>query len=202
MKKKIILSLIFGMILISLVSASTTNDYLGTFKQGDCIQLYQTCDTCTYVNLTSIIKSGDNPNTITVGVLMNKIGYDYNYTYCPNSIGDYKYNMIGDKDGSPTQETIEFSVTPSGSSGGANIAFFIFVIVLIYSITFIGFFGKDEYITILGAMAMLFLGIYLFNNGVIIFRDDITRYISYLTMGIGALLAIWTGIVIIQDNLE
>jgi hypothetical protein len=189
-------------LLIGIISAVSTNDNLGTFKKGDCIQLYQTCDTCTYVNLTSIIKSGESSDTILIGKYMDKNGYDYNYTYCPDAIGEYKYNMIGDKDGVATQETIIFSVTPSGNSGTANIAFFILVILLVYGITFVGFFGKNEYMTILGAMAMIFLGVYLFNNGIIIFRDDLTRYLSYLTMGIGAILAIWTGIVIIQENLE
>jgi hypothetical protein len=205
-KMKKITLIIFSILLIGImcgmVNAESTNDYLGTFKSGECIQLYQICDTCSYVNLTSIIKSGDNPITTSIGLFMEKSGYDYNYTYCPSSIGDYKYNMIGDKDGTATQETIDFSVTPSGNGGTpANIAFFILVILLVYGITLVGYLKTDYYITILGSMAMLFLGIYLFNNGIIIFRDDLTKYVSYLTIGLGAIISVVMSILIIQDNM-
>jgi hypothetical protein len=94
------------------------------------------------------------------------------------------------------------NITPSGNGGTpANIAFFILVILLVYGITFVGYIKQDYYITILGSMAMLFLGIYLFNNGIIIFRDDLTKYISYLTIGLGAIISVVMSVFIIQDNM-
>jgi len=48
---------------------------------------------------------------------------------------------------------------------------------------------------------MLCLGIYLFNNGIIIFRDDLTKYISYLTIGLGAIISVVMSVFIIQDNM-
>jgi len=85
-----------------------------------------------------------------------------------------------------------WEITPSGSSGTENTIFYILIIALIYGITFISFFyGKNIPMTILGGMAMIFLGVYTINNGIIIFRDTLTNYISYLTIGIGFILSSW-----------
>ena len=108
-----------------------------------------------------------------------------NYTFSDTLIlGNYNYFT---SDGFSDY----FEITPSGQGGTDNIIFFLFVILLIYGITFIGFFGKNIPITILGGMTLLFLGVYLINNGIIIFRDNITNYISYLTIAIGGITSFW-----------
>ena len=48
--KKIILTIILGIFLISMASASL--DSLGTFQQDECFNISQTCATCTYVNIS------------------------------------------------------------------------------------------------------------------------------------------------------
>ena len=63
--------------------------------------------------------------------------------------------------------------------------------VLLYGITFFGFFGKNIPMTILGGMALLFLGVYLINHGIIIYRDTLTNYIAYVTIAVGAITALW-----------
>ena len=45
--------------------------------------------------------------------------------------------------------------------------------------------------TILGGMMMMFLGVYTINYGIIIFRDNLTNYFSYVTIGIGFILSSW-----------
>ena len=183
--KKLLIFLLMGMFLINSASAD-----LGTFKQGDCISLYQFCDDCSYVNLTTI----QYPNGIieTINQEMTKNDVDYNYTFCStNDLGDYYYVVKGDAGGSIVTERLDFSITPSGRGGNENIFFFIFVILLIYGITFLGFFGKNIPITILGGMAMMFLGVYLVNEGIIIFRDVLTNYIAYLTLFVGVITTFW-----------
>jgi len=185
--KKIYLTLILGIFLISLVSADGS---LGTFRQSDCIELYQYCDDCTYVNLTTI----QYPNgTIQIfNEEMTKNDIDYNYTFCSTlELGDYSYTVKGDKGGAVSTERLSFEVTPSGQGGTENTIFFIFIILLLYGITFTGFFGKNIPLTILGGMAMLFLGVYLISQGIIIYRDNITNYISYLTIAIGGITTFW-----------
>jgi len=178
--------------LISLVVAGSP---LGTFKQGERINLIQTCATCTYNNITTIQLG--NGTLITLNSLMEKDGSFFNLTLSPQqtvALGDYKINGIGDLEGVNTIWTYSLQVTPSGNSGSDNIVFFIFIIVLLYAITFAGFFGKNIPLTILGGMAMMFLGLYLVKNGIIIYRDDLTNYVSYVTIAVGAMCSIWAGL--------
>ncbi len=176
--------LFVGMFLISLVSAN-----LGTFAQRECVPIVTNLD-AEAVNISILTDPTPNPTILLQNTKMTKSGTSFNYTFCgTNKTGTYTYGYC-DNDG--TCYSNDFEITPSGyGNSGATIAFFIVIILLIYGITFVGVFGRNIPITIMGGMAMIFLGIYLFNYGIIIFRDDLTRYISYVTIGIGAILAIW-----------
>ena len=110
-----------------------------------------------------------------------------------SSQGEYPYG-VSCQGGSGGALAGVFQVTPSGQSGNENTVFFIFIILLLYGITFTGFFGKNIPITILGGMAMIFLGVYLINHGIIIYRDNLTNYIAYLTIGVGAVCSFWAGL--------
>lgn len=87
--------------------------------------------------------------------------------------------------------TFTFDITPSGQSGSSNIVFYVFIILLLYGINLFGFFGKNEIMTILGGMALIFLGLYMVNYGVIIYRDTLTNYLAYVTIAWGAISSIW-----------
>ncbi len=192
--KKILLTLILGMFLISFVSAIIPSiGDIGEGKQGDIIILTQLCDTCTYVNLTQVIKRGGDQLILLAGeFVMTKSGNNFNFSFNDtNIVGKYEYTTCGDLDGVRTCRPIKFEITPSGKGGIENIVFFVFVILMLYGITFFGFFGKNIPITILGGMAMLFLGVYIIQEGLIIYRDTLTIYFSYLTIAIGFIMAMW-----------
>lgn len=194
--KKLLLLLFIGIFLISFISADVS---IGSVKQGDTIQLTQICSNCSYVNLTSVLYP-NNTYALLGQYAMTKNGTNYNYTWTDtNLLGNYVYTTCGDLNGVNTCQSVAFTVTPSGQSGTDNIVFFIFVVLLLYGITFTGFFGKNIPITIFGGMAMMFLGVYMVNQGVIIFRDNLTNYIAYLTISIGALLSLWAGYELYQD---
>ncbi len=111
--KKILLTLILGIFLLSFVSAQIQS--LGTFKLGDDINLIQTCDNCTFNNITSVLY----PNsTQTIGEFaMTKTGTFYNFTLSADNttaIGTYIVNGFGDLDGIDTVWNYNFEVTPSG----------------------------------------------------------------------------------------
>jgi hypothetical protein len=108
--KKLLLVLFFGIFFISLASAD-----LGTFKQGECISLYQFCDDCTYVNLTTV--QYPNGTIETINEAMTKSDVDYNYTFCStNDLGNYYYVVKGDTGGSTATERLSFSITSTGKS--------------------------------------------------------------------------------------
>lgn len=194
-----ILFLIAFMFLVLPISAY---ENIPSIKQGETVTLRQTCGSCTYVNLSvyypNSIKAVDNQAMTNVG------GGYWEYTFTNTSLlGRYDYPTCGDIEGvhKCTDKAPYFEVTPSGKDGVNNIIFFIFIIVAFYAVTLIGFFGKNIPITILGGMAMTFLGIYLIQNGIIIYRDTLTLYFSYLTIGLGAVLGLWALIEWIEETL-
>jgi hypothetical protein len=176
------------LIMISPLLASSP----GTYKQGEDINLIQTCADCTYINITSI--NLPNGTQIIGNVPMTKDGSVFNYVLngsLTNSLGTYRVNGIGDPIGVNEIWAYDIEVTPSGQSGTANIVFFIFIILLLYGITFTGFFGRNIPMTILGGMALLFLGVYLVQHGIIIYRDNLTNYIAYVTIAVGGITSFW-----------
>jgi len=194
--KKLYLFL-FSILLIGMISAvnecNNDNSYLGTFKQGETITLRQTCNDCTYVNLSSV--SYPNSTVMNYDVEMTKNGIEFSNSSNDTSLsGCYSYSVYGDKGGIKTSETIDYRITPSGQSGSSNIVFFIFIIVALYFITGLGWYMENEWVAILGGMAMIALGVYMIRNGVIIYRDWMTNYFAYITIGLGALSSIIAGI--------
>ena len=92
-----------------------------------------------------------------------------------------------------------FVATETGKGPGA-LAFFVFVFVISYGIGFIGFFGKNEWISILGGFACLSLGIYTVVNGIDIYRNFITLGISYFTIAMGAIFTLIPALEMINEN--
>jgi len=90
--KKLLLTFILGMFLISSISAL---DNLGTFKQNDCVRIVQTCATCSYVNI-----AGDG---------------EWYYDFCNTSlIGRYDVRGKGDLSGTDTSFATWFDVNGTG----------------------------------------------------------------------------------------
>lgn len=194
--KKILFIIPILILLIGVVSAEQQS--LGVFKAGQCIQLKQTCANCTAVNVTSVLA----PNGVQMigNGIMTKSGTEYNRTFCNTTqIGEYTYNTLGNPDGIFTVQPVSFTITPSGNSN--MLGLFIIVIAIIYAIGFLGFFGKHVWVSMLGGMAMIALGIYTINNGIDMFRTQITEVFSWVTIGIGAIFALVAGIDLIQENL-
>jgi len=100
--------------MIFLITLTSAESNLGTFKQNDCIDLKQTCDNCTYINISSI--TYPNSTQIILNKQMTKEGIDYIYSLCNTStLGIYKYTTFGDKDGTTKTEVITFTITYSGN---------------------------------------------------------------------------------------
>jgi len=190
--KNNILILILMISLIGIASAETS---WGTYKQGDCINLSIVSDatTCTI----SSLKYPDSTNIISSITMTNLGNGEFTYNLCDtNNLGVYTAKGLCDT----TPWSNDFEVTPSGNSGSSNIAFIIFVIIIIYGIGFFGFFGKNMTLSILGGLAMLGLGVYMINQGIIIYRDDITLILSWTTIGVGAVFALVPIVEWLEDN--
>ena len=198
--KKIYLFLIIGLFLISLISAASLPE-MDSVKLGECINISQTCATCSFVNISSI--SNKNNDTLVSNVEMISFGNgEWRYVFCDTTnLGRYDVKGMGDINGVNEGFAYKFEVTPSGNYGTQNMIFIIFMIVIIWGVTLVGFFNKNSIITLIGGMAMIFLGVYLINNGIIIYRDNLTIYFSYITSFLGGALAIMSAISLSEDLL-
>lgn len=129
MRKALAVIFICLLFILPLVSAELTD--IGILKQGECINLAQTCSNCSYVNLTSVIYPNSSINII--GKNMNKYGNDYLFNYCnTTSAGDYRYTVCGDKDGTLDCNNIKFKITPTGFPFAGNLLEVFLILLFIF----------------------------------------------------------------------
>ncbi len=169
--------------------------------QGEDKLLYQTCNNCTFCNITGVT----NEDGVS---LLGNVAFDKDGTYYSKVLGAGntttlgKYTYCYDCGNSVDSETgcIDFKVTPAGRDGNENIALFIILIVMIYAVTLISFFGRNITLSILTGMMMTSFGVWIIRNGIVIYRDNLTNYFGYITIFIGAIVAITAILEWIQDT--
>ena len=195
MKNRIKYLPLFFLVLMSMSLVSSSQ--LGTFKQYEDITLYQMCDNCSYVNLTSI----KYPDSIiqTVGENMVKSGEDYTYIFTsPDKIGDYQYTVCGDKDGTVICEVIDFDITPSGFAG--TLGFYFLILLLSGGVIVLGFSKEDAPIVILGSFGLYFVGLYILFFGVDGFKDPIyTWALGIIILMLAAYISVRSAYELIVD---
>lgn len=185
------IAIIFGFIFI-LNFVYAVGD-IGTVRQFDCIDLYNECPTCSWINLTAI--KYPNVTTNMMNLAMTKNGYNYNYTFCDTGkIGDYAYTTCGDKAGQETCEIITFEVTPNGFT--STLGFYILLIALSIGIVILGYYVQDAWIVALGSFAMVLLGLYILFFGINGIKDTV------YTWGIGIIILALGGYFGIKATLE
>lgn len=193
-KKSLFISTFYFLffILISLNFVSAFNfptnqlntNNLGIFQQGKNITLFQSCQSCSYVKLTSI--NSPDGKTTTPNNYMEKNNYSYTYNFSnTNKTGIYHYTTCGDKNGTVECETIDFNITPSGKSESSSTLLIIIMFVLFYGLIFFGINIKNEWITLGGTFGLLILSIFTALNGIGDFQNNMTKTISYITLLIG-----------------
>jgi hypothetical protein len=196
--KRLLMAFILGMFIINFVNAVDGSSYV--FKQNTDVDLKIPAFDTNNVPTTSATTCNLTLRSPNMAIVINNEQMDWNaggiYNLSISSsklvtLGTY-YGSMSCSDGTNSGfSTFNVDITPSGNSGSSNIVFFVLVILVLYAITFIGFFGRNIPVTILGGMAMLGLGLYTIRNGIIIYQDWITNYFSYVTMGIGGILGFW-----------
>lgn len=133
MNKKILTLLIIStFLLMGSVSAFGYEDVsLGRFTNNHCVQIQQTCEGCTYLNITSIIYP--NSTKAVSNVEMIQDGSDFSYEFCSTSLnGQYFVNYKGDENGTDSITKNWFDVTQNGKENPSGI------VIVTYSILFLG----------------------------------------------------------------
>lgn len=195
--KRLIVFLLMSMAIISLASASQPS-LPDPVQAGECVSLPQTCTSCTYNNITTIVR----PDGIEdIYASMTKNGDNYNYTYCnTGDVGTYVVNGFGDLDGEDTNWDFTFYTTYDGKPNDPvtlSTRFFIWLIVLVL-LAVAGFVsnqrleeGESERYAIMSWLAIIITGI----SGLIIIEDFLTLIIGGLMalLGVVQLFNIFTG---------
>ena len=126
-----------------LVFVSAEQQSLPTQKINTCVTLSQTCDSCSYVNLTTV--KYPNSTEATIGKYMTQNGVKYTYSFCNTSaIGTYIVTTCGDVDGNETCVDYDFDVNVLGlettgarSDASSRGAYFLFGLATLFFIAFI-----------------------------------------------------------------
>jgi len=139
--KRLLIFLFVGIFLLSLASAEGT---IGTVKQNDCIDLYQFCPSCSYVNLTAI--KYPNATISTMDLEMTQEGNNFNYNFCnTTNLGEHFYTVCGDKNGVEACEQISFEVTYSGKiMSSSNAILYLPIYLLLGFLFFITIYGINK----------------------------------------------------------
>lgn len=200
MKKILLINVILFILMFSYVYAQEQS--LGTFKANSCIDLIQTCATCTYVNFTTV--SLPNSNQIIINSAAYKNGYVFSYNFCNTSqSGLYLVNGIGDIDGVNTIFTYTFEVNQSGQ-GFNNVLYeyllFAAMTIILYIILFMAFKNYDKNMAMISSFGILALGIYTFINGIANLNNQYTNAFSIINIGLGAYVLIRSAIELIQEE--
>lgn len=117
MKSDVIICLVFTILFLNLSIISATQDNFGTRKIGECINLPQTCSTCTYENISAIEYPNGSVIIFSPDESMTQNGIYWNYTHCfPELIGDYWIYGHDDEDGSDEEWEYGLSLSYNGES--------------------------------------------------------------------------------------
>jgi hypothetical protein len=186
--KKIILTLLLGMFLISFVSAPIQT--LGTFKVGEEINLMQICASCSYNNITSVLSPSSRELIRNSPMVAD--GSKYNFTLLggnTTAAGEYIVNGIGDLDGTDTVWNYNFFITPSGFSDTFD--FYIIILLIAGVMIVFGFWIKDPWIVIFGTFGLYFVGLYIMLNGIVGIKDMVTTWaIALIILGVAGYISV------------
>lgn len=116
--KFFIKSMFVGMLIVGLlcmISSVSALESIGTFKNGECVEIKQTCSSCTYVNFS--LSYPNSSRILTNQALASQGGGLWTYEYCNNTING-RYEVTGEGDISGTAESFAtyYIITPSGSN--------------------------------------------------------------------------------------
>lgn len=155
-----------------------------TAKQNNPISLIQTCNNCTYCNITKIL----NPNKVVFfnNLNMTKDGSSYNFTLnstYTNQIGVYEwYYDCGNGIDSSTG-ILTFEITPTGYSNNL-VLFYIIMFLFPWGLFLLGLWKRDMTIAILGTIGFYLIALYLLLYGINGTKDMLSNGIGIIHLGI------------------
>jgi hypothetical protein len=206
MKRNVLLLILMGVFLLSFLSAGGAGENIGTYKKDTCIRLPQTCATCTYSIISTILSP--NGTSYLSEESMVQTGTYFEYSFCNTSeLGDYKVNGHFDVLGVDEVFNYVFSVTntgvaPTSAQGSLSIGVIVGILIIMVFFGFLAFkFMENDETFVYGLFFLVFsllLAIYSLYLGFTISNDFLFANVSTVQgkVFIGALFGL-TGIMFI-----
>lgn len=72
------------------------------------------------------------------------------------------------------------------------VGYYLILILLTYGVAFIGFFGKNVWIAVIGGFAMMIFGVYSITQGIAGYTNWITNAISMFSIALGMFFSIYS----------
>ena len=194
--KKLLLTLIISIFLISLASAAISD--LGDFKRFDCVELPQTCPDCTYNNISKITNS--ESTIVLTEVVMTKDDTYYSYSFCNTTVlGKYIVNGFGDEGGTLDTWEYYFDITETGTEDVSvfNNPLLIILITLALIFLLIGIKSEILWFGFISAILFTLGGLYLTIYGLNDITNMYTQEAGITLIGIGVtimLISIYEGL--------
>lgn len=194
--KKLLLTLIISIFLISLASAAISD--LGDFKRFDCVELPQTCPDCTYNNISKITNS--ESTIVLTEVVMTKDDTYYSYSFCNTTVlGKYIVNGFGDEGGTLDTWEYYFDITETGTEDVSvfNNPLLIILITLALIFLLIGIKSEILWFGFISAILFTLGGLYLTIYGLNDITNMYTQGAGITLIGIGVtimLISIYEGL--------
>ena len=118
-----------GMILLMGIASAEIED-IGIFKKNECVNIFQTCSNCTYINISSV--KYPNSSFAEQEVEMTKSGTNYYYNFCKSNFsGEYIVSGYGDIDGQLSTFNFKFRINPYGEEISSS-SVWIYIIALLF----------------------------------------------------------------------
>lgn len=162
---KLLITLIFGILLLSFSSA-----YLGSYKQGECIPIVTNLN-ASAVNITVLTSPTPNAQILLSNVEMTKSGSAFNYSFCNTvKLGTYTYGYC-DSSGNCYSNDFEITISGKPAPDGTVLTVFgilfllLFCGLLYFGITSIGHFvALDHDLRDVAFNWGLFFGLFIFTS--------------------------------------
>jgi hypothetical protein len=198
MDKKIFL---IGLMMLFLASFVSAEPLFGTFQENTCINLLQTCASCSFNNITIITDPAGN--TLIKDQEMTREGFKYNYTFCNTSLtGIYQVNGIGDPNATNTIWRYDLAVNPSGKIFNNILYEFLFfgvIMFVFYFILYIAFKHENLPTLLMVSFGIMFMAVYVLRFGIANFTNDYTDAFSIINIGLSAYFLLGGSIELIKQ---
>ena len=182
--KKILLTIILGMFLLSLASAEY--DQIGPYLQYECVNLPQVSD-ATSCNITSI-RYPINSTYALRNVEMEKNGSAFNYTFCSTEVlGTYIVEGVCDE----IVWVYDFDITTNGMPISNKIPLFLLIASLILFV--VGIYIQSPPVGFFSGILLLMAGMYLMIYGFGDIADLYTQAFALVIVALGSIVTILAG---------